>query len=60
MRYVCSRCGAEAYHDGRCDDGPVLVCGCDRPRQMNDRFDKVSIPTTDARPIPADDGDWDQ
>lgn len=26
-RYVCSYCGAEAYYDGRCGDGPVLVCG---------------------------------
>jgi hypothetical protein len=28
--YVCSICGAAAYYDGRCGDGPVLTCGCDR------------------------------
>jgi hypothetical protein len=24
--FVCSYCGAEAYYDGRCGDGPILVC----------------------------------
>jgi len=28
--YVCSNCGAAAYYDGRCGDGPVLMCGCDK------------------------------
>lgn len=28
--YVCSNCGAAAYYDGRCGDGPVLTCGCDK------------------------------
>ena len=28
--YVCSHCGAEAYYDGRCGDGPILMCGCDK------------------------------
>lgn len=28
--YSCSNCGAAAYYDGRCGDGPVLVCGCDK------------------------------
>ncbi len=28
--YVCNRCGAAAYYDGRCGDGPVLICGCDK------------------------------
>lgn len=28
--YRCSVCGAEAYYDGRCGDGPVLTCGCDQ------------------------------
>jgi Protein of unknown function (DUF2934) len=26
--YVCSRCGSGAYFDGRCGDGPILMCGC--------------------------------
>jgi len=28
--WVCSVCGEAAYYDGRCGDGPVLVCGCDK------------------------------
>lgn len=28
--FVCSACGSAAYFDGRCGDGPVLTCGCDR------------------------------
>lgn len=34
--YVCSRCGAGAYYDGRCGDGPVLMCGCDQGRWIDD------------------------
>lgn len=26
--YVCSNCGSAAYYDGRCGDGPVLMCNC--------------------------------
>lgn len=29
-QYICSVCGAPAYYDGRCGDGPVLICGCDQ------------------------------
>lgn len=25
--YVCSYCGEKAFFDGRCGDGPVLLCG---------------------------------
>ena len=31
--YVCSECGAAAYYDGRCGDGPILMCGCDQRGQ---------------------------
>jgi hypothetical protein len=36
--YVCSACGAAAYYDGRCGDGPILMCGCDKRggRWVND------------------------
>jgi len=27
-QYYCNRCGAAAYYDGRCGDGPILTCGC--------------------------------
>lgn len=30
MTYVCSNCGAEAYHDGCDGDELILLCGCDR------------------------------
>lgn len=30
MSYSCSRCGKEAYYDGRCGDGPILMCNCDK------------------------------
>lgn len=59
MRYVCSHCGSGAYYDGRCGDGPVLVCGCDRKRRVTDRFGTAYIPTTDAKPIPEDDGEYE-
>lgn len=26
--YVCSVCGEPAWYDGRCGDGPYLVCKC--------------------------------
>lgn len=26
--YVCSNCGDFCYYDGRCGDGPVLMCEC--------------------------------
>lgn len=28
--WSCSHCGAAAYFDGRCGDGPVLLCNCDK------------------------------
>ena len=34
--YVCSNCGEEAYYDGRCGDGPVLICNCRNGRWVND------------------------
>lgn len=50
-RYHCSHCGASAYYDGRCGDGPVLTCGCDRVVQVPDRMGFASLPTTDAKPV---------
>ncbi len=26
--YECSTCGSSAYYDGRCGDGPILMCNC--------------------------------
>ena len=31
--YVCSECGAAAYYDGRCGDGPILTCGCNKRKR---------------------------
>jgi hypothetical protein len=36
MSYCCSICGAAAYYDGRCGDGPILTCGCDKGQWIND------------------------
>lgn len=29
-KWICSKCSKDAYYDGRCGDGPVLMCGCDK------------------------------
>lgn len=34
--YHCSHCGAAAYYDGRCGDGPILTCGCDETGEYVD------------------------
>lgn len=28
MSWQCSQCGTSCYYDGRCGDGPILVCKC--------------------------------
>jgi len=43
--YCCSACGAEAYFDGRCGDGPVLLCGCDRGEWVDDGRGGFNWPT---------------
>lgn len=63
--YVCSICGAEAYFDGRCGDGPVLICGCDKRRsRWVDEGSRGGYWTnpSGACPIEAtdfDSGDWE-
>lgn len=58
--YVCSRCGASCYYDGRCGDGPILTCGCDsegpdgRPLdpQYDSRMGSVNVYyNSDAHPV---------
>jgi hypothetical protein len=34
--YICSHCGVAAYYDGRCGDGPVLMCDCDKGAWIDD------------------------
>jgi hypothetical protein len=34
--FVCSICGESSYYDGRCGDGPILICGCDKGQFIND------------------------
>jgi hypothetical protein len=34
--YICSRCGAAAYYDGRMGDSPVLMCNCDKGRWIDE------------------------
>lgn len=43
--YVCSHCGVGAMYDGRCGDGPVLVCGCDKGEWINDGRGGYHYPT---------------
>lgn len=28
--WSCSQCGTGCYYDGRCGDGPVLTCDCNK------------------------------
>lgn len=43
--WSCSRCGKAAYFDGRCGDGPVLLCGCDLGEWVPDRGGGYYYPT---------------
>ncbi len=49
MKYTCSDCGSEALYDGRCGDGPVLVCDCRKKGHY-----AYGVFVTTAKPIPAD------
>lgn len=51
--WVCSVCGEPAYYDGRCGDGPVLVCGCDKGGEWIDEGSRGGYYTnpTGARPV---------
>ncbi len=55
--YVCSRCGAKAFYDGRCGDGPVLMCGCDRKGSVYVQDGRGGYWTnpTQAQPVKEDD-----
>ena len=66
--YVCSSCGAAAYYDGRCGDGPVLMCGCDKGQWIDDGRGGYHDNPKNAHPVENDpnyypDGvykDWDR
>lgn len=55
--YKCSICGKAAYYDGRCGDGPVLMCGCDRAgsRWVDDGRGGFWTNPTGAKPVDAKD-----
>lgn len=62
--YVCSVCGAAAYYDGRCGDGPVLLCKCDEGQWVNDGRGGYYTNPRNAQPILSENysdpnGDWD-
>lgn len=64
MNYTCSECGASCYYDGRCGDGPILTCGCDKkgPRLKDSRMGSVDhyYPKATAKPVNQDDdNDYD-
>lgn len=52
--YVCSVCGAGAYYDGRCGDGPVLMCNCDKGRWIDDGRGGYYDNPTGAQAVPSD------
>lgn len=49
--YICSHCGAGAYYDGRCGDGPVLMCDCDKGAWINDGRGGYYANENNAQPI---------
>jgi len=56
LNYECSSCGEPAYYDGRCGDGPVLMCGCDKTGEYVHEGSRGGYYTNpkNARPIPGD------
>lgn len=56
--YVCSRCGSGAYYDGRCGDGPVLMCKC-VGTWVDDGRGGYMHPRGNAKAIPEEDFDYD-
>lgn len=52
QEYHCSVCGAGAYYDGRCGDGPVLMCGCNKGEWINDGRGGYYANPTGARAVP--------
>ena len=54
--YSCSICGKEAYYDGRCGDGPILMCGCDKrgQRWVNDGRGGYYTNPSGAEPVQSD------
>ena len=49
--WFCSVCGTRAYFDGRCGDGPILVCGCDQGKLIKDRIGEYYDNPTGAKPV---------
>lgn len=33
--YVCDVCGKDAYYDGRCGDGVILMCKCRKGKAID-------------------------
>jgi|ERR1700722_6547623 len=54
FNYVCSNCGARCGYDGRCGDGPYLVCKCsshENTHWIDDGRGGYPIYLNDATPI---------
>jgi len=65
--YKCSHCGAAAYYDGRCGDGPVLVCNCvseGNTKWVDDGRGGYQINRYNAKPVKEEEYDdsweWDR
>ena len=54
LEFVCSNCGQRCNYDGRCGDGPYLVCKCadsENTIWVNDGRGGYSVHLNDARPV---------
>lgn len=54
FNYVCSNCGARCGYDGRCGDGPYLVCKCASPENthfVDDGRGGYEVYLNGARPV---------
>lgn len=50
--YHCSECGEPAYYDGRCGDGPILVCECRKHGELVDEGSRGTYIAYTARAVP--------
>lgn len=54
FNYVCSNCGTRCGYDGRCGDGPYLLCKCASPENtfwINDGRGGYEVHLNNATPI---------
>ena len=60
QNYICSVCRQVCYFDGRCGDGPILMCGCDKGEWVNDGRGGFYTNPSGAKPVQAGEPAWDK